>query len=144
MVNPWLGIVGVLVVMLALQGGLHFWRAAHPTHAELARKLIHISLGLITLSFPWLFDSVWPVVVVCLAIIAWLVGLRSSTMLRSHLGGAIHSVARRSLGEIYFPLSVVLLFVLSQGDPLLYCVPILILTLADTAAALVGAQYGSL
>ena len=33
-------------------------------------------------------------------------------------------------------------FVLSAGDALMFCIPILVLTLADTAAALVGTWYG--
>ena len=48
-----------------------------------------------------------------------------------------------TLGEIYFPLSVALLFWLTRGEhPLLFVVPVLLLTLADATSALVGARYG--
>jgi phytol kinase len=53
-------------------------------------------------------------------------------------------VERRSLGEIYFVLSVVILFGLSNGDPILFCIPMLILTLADAIAAIIGIRYGQL
>ena len=36
------------------------------------------------------------------------------------------------------------MFLLSAGDPTLFCIPVLILTLPDTAAALVGRRYGRL
>jgi len=52
-------------------------------------------------------------------------------------------VERRTLGELYFPLSVALLFWLTRGDhPLLFVVPVLMLTLADATCALVGGRYG--
>src|SRR5918911_5165824 len=142
MINPWLGIAGVLAVLLGMMAGLRAWGSAQPVHAELSRKLMHISLGLLTASFPWLFDDVWPVLVLCSIIVLWLLALRYLPALGSRLGGVIHAVERRSLGELYFPISAAVLFVVAQGDRLLYCVPILILTLADTAAALIGKQYG--
>jgi phytol kinase len=140
--NPWLGIALTLGLLLATMAGLHAYKRIRPTGAELSRKLMHVSLGAITLSFPWLFGEPWPVVVVCLAIVAGLVLLRISLVLKARLGGVIDSVERRSLGEIYFPISVATLFVLSGGDPILYGVPLLVLTLADLAAALVGTVYG--
>jgi phytol kinase len=48
------------------------------------------------------------------------------------------------LGEVNIPLSACLLFVLAHDRPLLYIVPLLLLTLADPAAAIVGSRYGSL
>jgi phytol kinase len=51
---------------------------------------------------------------------------------------------RRSLGEVYFPAAVAVLFCLSHQTPLLFCIPILMLTLADAVAALIGVRYGRL
>ncbi len=141
MMNPWLGLALSLGALLGLIRALHVYRA-RSEHHELTRKLIHIGVGLITLSFPWLFDAVWPVIVWSAVVVSFLIGLRFVPRLKDHYGGVVDSVARQSLGEIYFPLSVAILFVLSGRDPLLYCVPIVILALADTAAALVGSQYG--
>uniref|UniRef100_A0ACD5GP51 Uncharacterized protein n=1 Tax=Desertifilum tharense IPPAS B-1220 TaxID=1781255 RepID=A0ACD5GP51_9CYAN len=47
------------------------------------------------------------------------------------LGSVTHGVSRESLGEIYFPIAVALIFSLSQGNPILFGIPMLILTLAD-------------
>jgi phytol kinase len=62
--------------------------------------------------------------------------------LRDGVGTVLTGVSRPSLGEICFPIAVALLWLLSRGDKLLFAVPMLILTLADTVAALVGIVYG--
>ncbi len=143
MANPWLGTGIVLAVFSLLMTALQAWRHWRRPNAELARKLLHVGMGLVTLSFPWLFVTARPVLFLAVAFAIGLAAIRVSRSLHHHLGGIIDGVARRSLGEIYFPLSIALVFFLSGGDPLLFCVPILILTLADSAAALIGWHYGS-
>jgi phytol kinase len=54
----------------------------------------------------------------------------------------LFSVERKSIGDLLFGVAVVLLFHLSQDRHALYVLPLLILTLSDTAAALVGANFG--
>ena len=49
---------------------------------------------------------------------------------------------RQTGGAFFYPLAVVGTFWLSGGDPLLFCIPIAVMALADTAAALVGQQVG--
>lgn len=144
MVNPWVGIALVLGCMLALMLGMHAYRTVHPAGAELSRKVAHVGLGVLTLTFPWLFDQLWPALVTCAAIIGWLALLRYSSVVKAAAGGVIDSVGRRSLGDVYFPVSVAVLFALANRDPILYCVPLVVLSLADTAAALVGSSYGHL
>jgi phytol kinase len=48
------------------------------------------------------------------------------------------------VGELCFPAAVAVLFVLSRADVLTFSIPILVLTFADPAAALVGMRYGRL
>ena len=68
--------------------------------------------------------------------------LLKNTGLKKTLGTVLFDVERKSLGEVFFILSVFFIFYLSQGDPVSYSIPILILTLADSTAALVGKSYG--
>ncbi len=143
MPNPWLGTGIVLAVFFLLMTGLHAWRHWRHPNPELVRKLLHVGMGLVTLSLPWLFATAWPVLLLAVAFAVGLAAIRVSRFLHNHLGGTIDGVDRQSLGEIYFPLAVALVFLLSNGDPLLFWVPMLILTLADAAAALVGSPYGS-
>ncbi len=51
---------------------------------------------------------------------------------------SVHAVERRTQGAFLYPLAVLGIFVLSKGDALLFCVPLAIMAVADTGAALVG------
>lgn len=119
---------------------------------ELARKLVHVSLGLYALSFPWVFARSWEVAATCALALAVFALARGR--LRRDLGAGLHAVSRVSYGEMLFALSVALLFHLqdghwaqTQGGPpeprlWLYLLPIAVLTLSDAASALVGVRYG--
>ncbi len=144
MVNPWLGMGLVGMVFAGLMVGLREYRRSRATDPELIRKLLHVGMGLVTLTLPWLFVATWPVLLLATAFTCFLIALRFSPALRRLLGGVIDGVARDSLGEICFPVAVGVAFLLSAGDPILFSIPMLLLALADAAAALVGARYGTL
>jgi len=141
--NPIVGIALVIAPLIVLMLGLKFYRDRHSAHPELLRKCVHIGMGLVTLSFPWLFHEVWPVLVLAGSAAVLLLSIKAVGPMRKLMGGVVDGVERQSYGEIYFPAAVAVLFWLSQGNWLLYCVPILLLTLGDAVAALVGVRYGS-
>jgi phytol kinase len=120
--------------------GVRLWQKATSPHPELARKLVHIGMGLTTIAFPWIFHSTWPVILLgALAVLA----LFAVRVLKPFgLAAVLGSVERFSLGEVYFPISVATLFCITCGQPLLYAIPLTILTLADAAGALIGVRYG--
>ena len=62
MIPPLLAMAAVLAVLGGLVGGLRLWQCFAAPPPELTRKLVHVSMGLVTLSFPWLFDEAWPVI----------------------------------------------------------------------------------
>lgn len=130
-----------LVFLSGLYVLLHFVKNKYNVSAELSRKMVHIGLGLTTLSFPWIFVDTWPVWVMCGVSIVTLLGLRHKKF-RNNLGQALHSIERTSYGEICFPISVAILFELSHLTPVFYIIPLLVLTLADAFAAIVGVRYG--
>jgi phytol kinase len=140
--NPWLGILLVLALLGLAFLLLRLFEKHRSPHPEVLRKLMHVPMGLITASFPWLFDQAWPVLLLAASSLAVLVLVRSGFSATRSVRGVLHGVERSSWGELLFPVSVALLFVLAQGDPLLYSVPILILALADAVAALIGVYYG--
>jgi phytol kinase len=141
-VNPWLAMVVELAVLVGLMVGLRVIQRHGGISAESSRKLYHISGGLTTLSFPWVFTSPWPVILLTVITIPTLLALKYIRALKGNLGAVLYSVERKSFGEVYFPLSVCLLFILSDGNALLYSIPILILAFADTVAAVIGVRYG--
>ena len=142
--NPLAGIVLTLLLFGGLMIVLKVYREKCAPHPELLRKLLHIGMGLVTLSFPWLFARPWPVFVLAGVAAALLLAIKAPGPLRKLMGGVVDGVERQGYGDIYFPIAVALLFQLARGDKLLYCVPILLLTLGDAIAALVGVRYGSI
>jgi phytol kinase len=131
-----------LVVLVGIMIGLRRFAMKCRPHPEIPRKLLHVGMGLVTLSFPWVFADTWPVWVLAALSVLLFVAAKAPTPLRAKLGGVIDNIERSSLGDIYFPISVALVFQLSDRQPILYCIPILLLTLADAVAALIGIFYG--
>jgi phytol kinase len=148
MAEPWLGMVLVVGSLAGLIAELGLWRRHSRPHPELTRKLVHIGMGAVALAFPWLFTQSWPVVVLAFLCIGGLLGLRVSR-LREDFGGVLGDVGRGLPGEICYAAGVAALFILhlGEGGPsdrrlLLYFVPLLVLAVADAAAALVGVYHG--
>lgn len=142
MLAPWAAVVLILACLGGLLAGLRTYRRRCSPHPEQVRKLLHVGMGLVAAAAPWIFQSAWAVLAAAAASAAGLAVLRLPGPLRRHLGGVVHGVQRASAGEIFFPAGVGLAFVLASGDRLVFCVPVLILALADAAAALVGIRYG--
>lgn len=140
--SPWIRILLVAGAIGALLVILRAWQRKYSPQPELVRKLAHVGTGLATLTLPYLFDRAWPVLLLSAISITAMIALRLVGPLKQELGSVLHAVARSSGGEIYFPLSVGILFVLARGNVLLFIIPILILTFADALAALTGKRYG--
>jgi len=138
--NPWLGIGVVLGSLGILMGVVSVFRRV--LSPEISRKSIHVGMGGICLAFPWIFADGWPVVVLALLAMGGLAAVRWVPFLRRSMGGVIGGVERQSWGEFYFPLAVATVFLLSEGDTLLYMIPVLTLTVADSVGALIGIRYG--
>ena len=87
-------IVGsVALLALVLWGVSRLTRIAK-LDAELGRKLVHISLGLYCLTFPFVFSQAWEVALTC-ALALGIFLLARGTM-RQSLGAGLHGVARTS------------------------------------------------
>ena len=104
---------------------------------EFVRKSAHVGAGLIALPAPLLFETHHPVLVVTVAFTGALVVSRRRGWLTS-----LHGQRGRGPGDILFLWAAYLLFLLAEGRLVLYLTPVLVLTLGDTAAALVGERYG--
>ena len=115
--------------------GLHYgWPA------EVQRKLVHVGVGIYAMLLPLVLDKGAFILFAVLALAALLV-LRSPWA-GKRAGASLHSVERRSWGDLLFLVAVTVLFVRAPGDPALYLLPIAVLTLSDAAAAVVGTEYG--
>jgi phytol kinase len=145
--HPLAGMAIILGAFLLLWIALALFRKLRNPNPEILRKLMHVGMGLVTLLLPALFDRAWPVVLlasICALALA-------AAKFWPPLGAVIGGVDRASRGDLYFPISVAILFIaanhtttpLLHGRAILFCIPILILTFADAIAALVGISYGA-
>ena len=53
--NPWLGILLILATLAVSMAALQGLRRLRPIAPEVSRKAVHVGMGLVCLSFPWLF-----------------------------------------------------------------------------------------
>ncbi len=138
----WLAVAAVLAgLFLGLPLIRGFVRRSGAS-AEVARKMIHVAMGLSCAAFPWVFERAFPVWVLAGIATIPLGLIRMFPTLRNGVGSALHGIERPSYGEVLFAPAVAAVFALADGDLYLYLIPILILTIADAAGALVGTRWG--
>ncbi|MEP5758228.1 MAG: hypothetical protein ABJ327_02730 [Litoreibacter sp.] len=131
-----------VAILLGLMAGVKRLANAHDISAEVQRKLVHMGTGFYALSLPWLFADDWPVfMLVGLTLVVMMI-LRLPVFAKGGIGETLHGVERQSYGDILLALAVGTVFLLSDGNTILYVLPIATLTLADAAAALTGSRYG--
>jgi phytol kinase len=140
--NPLVGWLGIPLALGGLLAGLAMLARRTRLHPEVIRKLLHVGMGLVTLPLPWIFSSPGPVFALTALSMAGLFAVARIPALRAQLGGVLGGVGRSSLGEFAFPLGVCVVFWLARGDKTLFVAPVLVLTLADAAAAVTGIFFG--
>ena len=126
-------------IYLSIVATAEAWRRWGNPTPESTRKLIHIAGGLVRLVFA-LCDRI------ALGRVGhgnWYRNLVSDGQATGKLQ-SLHGVSRKSSGTEYFPLVIYLLFYLTTGESWKYFICILVLTTADSLAALVGGRYGRL
>ena len=106
--------------------------------AEISRKFAHLGGGFVALAFPYFFKGFIVPLVLCGIFLLILIFTKKNKILDS-----IHGVDRVTFGQYLFPITVFLTFFLSK-ETSFYFISILVLTLSDTFAALVGKRYGLL
>lgn len=128
-----LGMAVGCLAAFAVAEGLR-WRGARP---EASRKAVHVATGLAATTFPWLFAH---------AVTVWLLGIGFALfLLAARRGGwlpGLPAARRASLGDFAFIAAVCLAFSVPSWRWVYYPCGILVLTLADTAAALLGGTVG--
>ena len=137
LVADWKGILAISVGILALFVAAELWKRLKDAPTEWTRKLTHLGSGAIVMTFPWLVESAWSVALLA-ASFGGLLAIGKVTGLLS----SVHDVERKTQGAYLYPLAVLGVFVAADGDALLFCVPLAIMAVADTGAAIVGKHAG--
>lgn len=135
-------IVLMLAATVALLAALRRTQVARNIDPERVRKLFHIGGGILGLALPWVFDDIVPVLLLGVLVGLLFFLLRVVPALRRGPGQVLLGIPRQTVGDFCFIASFALLFWLARGDKLLYSIPILVVTLADALAALIGQTYG--
>lgn len=126
------------LLLVPAMGLLSMIRSTHKIGQELKRKSFHVGFGFVALSFPLIWTEPWMVVTGLSLGLAWMSAVRVLPCLQRYFGSVLHDCDRKSMGEVYFAVSVAGLMLVTDDSPLLYVIPILILSLADAAAAIFG------
>ncbi len=103
---------------------------------EYTRKLTHLGSGVVVLSMPWVVSTHWSVLALSIGFVAVLVLTKWLGWLPS-----VHAVSRKTSGAQYYPIAVYGTYLLSDGRPFFYMVPMMVMALADTGAAVVGRRH---
>lgn len=131
------------LLLVPAMGILSMIRSSHAIGQELKRKAFHVGVGLAALSFPLVLNEPWKVLIGMSLALAWMSAVRILPCLQRVFGSVLHDCERQSMGEVYFALSLAGLMLATSNDPLLYIIPVLILSLADAAAAIFGRMIPS-
>jgi phytol kinase len=135
-------VIGSVAALLVAISGIRVLGARFDWSPEVRRKAVHVTTGCFAMLFPILFQDRWPVALLVCASIAVMVWMRMPSQRQTGLGSTIHSVERKSWGDVLLALTIGFLFFRSQGTPILYVLPLAVITLSDSAAALAGSAYG--
>jgi dolichol kinase len=121
--------IGLLLIFNEL-----VYRRFHPT-GEITRKFAHFASVLATVPFPYIFPSHWYILVLALLFAGILFFTRNGKQLKS-----IHDVKRKSIGSYLLPLSIYIVFLISNltNNKFIYILPMLILAISDPMAAILG------
>jgi phytol kinase len=139
--NPLLALAIPSLLVVPAMGLLSRISAKSPFATEVRRKALHVAVGLAALSFPLFLTTPAMVLTAVAAVLAWMVAVRLVPVLRIRFGCVLHDARRKSYGDIYFALAIACLLMLPRPTPALYAVPLLILTVADAAAAIAGRRW---
>ncbi len=121
---------GVFLMILAGEGARLVLRLS----PEFTRKFVHVSVGVLIFWAPWIFTSAVPALV-----LAALFVVMNLIAVELGLFKSIHGTTRSTYGTVYYPLAFLLLILLFwRTMPLILSVSMLVLALADAAAAIVG------
>jgi len=106
--------------------------------AEITRKFVHLSTGVISLLFPPMIENHWLVMVLCASFLFILLASLKFNLLKS-----INAVERTTRGSILYPFIVYGCFLMLAyyDDMIFYYIPILILAIADPVAGLLGKKW---
>ena len=131
--NDWtlFGIIftGIIIVL----GMAEFIRHYKKWAPESTRQFVHIFIGLIVASGPFIFNANIQLMTLSTLFIAINMILLMSGKVKS-----MHATERKSYGTVYFPMAVLIMSYFWWDKPISFILAIIVLTIADPTAAFIG------
>ena len=103
--------------------------------ANSTRNFIHISVGIVVSLCPFLFKVNIQLILLCVVFIAV-----NTFLYKIDAAKSMNAVERKSLGTIYFPVSVLILSLFFWDKPISFFIAVSVLTFADPIASIVGSK----
>lgn len=101
---------------------------------ESTRQFVHIGVGLLVITSPFLFKSGNPPAVLAIIFI-----ILNAISLKTERMKGIHTIERFSYGTVFFPITfLILIIVYWKSDPAILLIGMLLMTLTDPIATIVG------
>jgi phytol kinase len=129
----------VAALFLSLVGLGEILRGLSLCSQEATRKFVHLTGGVVSLSFAYIFRSHWSVLGLCMAFVSLMVATKKLGLLPS-----VHGVKRKSSGDLLHPIAIYLTFTICNyiEKPEYYLISIMVLSVSDALAAIIGVSYG--
>lgn len=129
----------VAAIFLSLVGVGELLRGTGACSQEATRKFVHFTGGIVSLCFAYVFKSHWTILGLCIAFVSLMIVTRKLGMLQS-----VHGVKRRSSGDLLHPIAIYVTFCITSyfEKPDFYLISIMVLSVSDALAAIIGIAYG--
>lgn len=132
--SDWLLFGIYFIILVIFIGVAELIRRTLHLSSEVTRKTVHILTGVLVATTPFIFSSKVP-----MAILAVLFICINGIGLKAELFPGMHDTNRVTYGTVFYPISfLVLLLLLWDHHKVVFVTSMLILAIADAAAAIVG------
>mgnify|MGYP006278189427 CR=1 FL=1 len=105
---------------------------------KITRRFVHVGVGLAICTTPFLLDNWLPPL-----LLAGIFIIANSFAIKNKMMSGIHSANRISYGTVFFPISyMILILIFWNKHPEIIVISMLLLTISDPIAAIIGEKYG--
>lgn len=136
--------VGIYVILItvAIFVSNYLFKNHMKLSKELERKVGHVGFGTIALSAPFVFSEKWEFIAIVCYLLIWFYLIRKLPIFKGGLYDIVHLSSRPTIGDVLFPVAVLAMWLfMKPTDVIFYVVAVLVMSLADSAASLVGKLY---
>lgn len=120
----------LILIVIAAEIVQHFFKWPH----ESTRKLVHMLVGVVVATTPFVLESMWPMV-----ILGVLFTIIDFFAVRRGILTGMHGTSRHTYGTVFYPISFVFLTVtLWNNHKLILVTAMLIMAISDAVAAIIG------